>query len=264
MNTPLAMTARPDRDVAYLIVNADDFGLSGGINAGIVQAHEQGIVSSATLMVHGAAAAEAAAYARAHPSLGLGLHVDLWESALRHGEWVRIYQRCEETIEAVHAEVQQQLRRFQDLVGRNPDHLDSHQHVHRSPPADEVLATIAASLRLPVRDAGGFDYLGGFYGQDGHGDAYPEGTTPERLIELIAGLARGRVTELSCHPADIAEDDPLGGTMYRAGRNVERRTLMHPDVRRRVAQGDVKLGRFADFAHIAAAVAAGSTERGSA
>ena len=55
----------------YLIVNADDFGLTPGINAGIVTAHEQGIVSSTTLMVHGAAAEEAAAWARARPALGV-------------------------------------------------------------------------------------------------------------------------------------------------------------------------------------------------
>ena len=257
--THAAQTVQPDPDVVYVVVNADDFGLSHGVNAGIVQAHEHGIVSSATLMVHGEAASAAAAYARTRPQLGLGLHVDLWESVLRQGEWVRIYQRCDETPEAVHAEVQQQLQRFRDLVGREPDHLDTHQHVHRGAPVDAVLASIASALRLPVRAAGGFGYLGGFYGQDDHGDPYAEGTTPERLIELINGLPRGRVTELSCHPADIADNDPLGGTMYRAGRNIERSTLMHASVRQRAAQADVRLGRFADFAAIAAATAAAST-----
>jgi predicted glycoside hydrolase/deacetylase ChbG (UPF0249 family) len=254
--TQPAISVPPDPAVACLVVNADDFGLSRGVNAGIVQAHEQGIVSSATLMVHGDAAAEAAAYARLHPSLGLGLHVDLWESVLRNGEWVRIYQRCDETPEALHAEVQAQLQRFRDLVGREPDHLDTHQHVHRRTPVDQVLADIAATLHLPLRGTGGFGYLGGFYGQDGHGDPYPEGTTPERLVELIDALPRGQVTELSCHPADIADDDPLGGTMYRTGRNIERCTLMHASVRQRVARGDVRLGRFADFVGIAAAAAA--------
>ncbi len=52
----------------YLIVNADDFGLSEGVNRGIIRAHEQGIVTSASLMVRGAAAAEAARYARAAPA----------------------------------------------------------------------------------------------------------------------------------------------------------------------------------------------------
>src|ERR1700722_19032593 len=62
----------PIRD-RYVIVNADDFGQSRGINQGIIQAHEQGIVTSASLMVRWAGAAEAAAYGRAHPNFSLGL-----------------------------------------------------------------------------------------------------------------------------------------------------------------------------------------------
>ena len=79
----------PDR---YLIVNADDFGLSPGVNAGVIAAHEGGIVTSASLMVRWPAALEAAAYAREHPRLSLGLHVDLGEWAYRDGEWTPLYQ----------------------------------------------------------------------------------------------------------------------------------------------------------------------------
>src|SRR5262249_22921163 len=61
----------------YLIVNADDFGRSAGVNRGIIQAHEQGIVTSASLMVHWPAAREAAEYGRGRPGLSLGLHFDL-------------------------------------------------------------------------------------------------------------------------------------------------------------------------------------------
>lgn len=244
-----------DPTVAYLIVNADDFGLTSGINAGIVQAHEQGIVSSATLMVYGDAVDEAAAYARAHPKLGLGLHVDLWEAALCNGEWVRLYERCPETELAVHAEVRKQLQRFCELVGRDPTHLDSHQHVHRRWPTDQVLPALAAERGLPMRGTGGFVYDGGFYGQDAHGDPYPQGTTREALIAKIDALPRGVVTELSCHPGVVAADDPLGGTMYRTGRNVERHSLCDPCVRQRIARGDIRLGSFADFRTVPALLA---------
>src|SRR5215831_3654590 len=80
------------RGVRQLIVNADDFGQSPGVNRGIIQAHERGIVTSASLMVRWRAAAEAAAYARAHPRLGLGLHVDLGEWEYRDGDWTMLYQ----------------------------------------------------------------------------------------------------------------------------------------------------------------------------
>ena len=54
----------------FVIVNADDFGFSSGINRGIVEAHERGVVTSTSLMVDQPAAGEGAAYAREHPGLG--------------------------------------------------------------------------------------------------------------------------------------------------------------------------------------------------
>jgi hopanoid biosynthesis associated protein HpnK len=65
------MTAR------RLIVAADDFGLSPGVNAGILRAHREGILTETSLMVRGAAVAAAVAMARATPTLGVGLHLTL-------------------------------------------------------------------------------------------------------------------------------------------------------------------------------------------
>src|SRR3989442_13993982 len=76
----------------YLIVNADDFGLSPGVNRGIIEAHEHGIVTSASLMVRWPAAAEAAAYSRDRPNFSVGLHVDLAEWAYRDEYWVPLYE----------------------------------------------------------------------------------------------------------------------------------------------------------------------------
>ena len=75
-----------------LIVNADDFGRSHGINRGVFAAHERGIVTSASLMVRWPAAAAAAASARTRPALALGLHVDLGEWACRGEEWAAVYE----------------------------------------------------------------------------------------------------------------------------------------------------------------------------
>src|ERR1043165_4561730 len=60
-----------------LIVNADDFGRSHSINQAVVRAHREGILTTASLMVNGDAAAEAVELARQNPRLGLGLHVSL-------------------------------------------------------------------------------------------------------------------------------------------------------------------------------------------
>src|SRR6476646_3057882 len=102
----------------YLIVNADDFGQSPGVNRGIVEAHEKGIVTSASLMVRWPAAAEAAAYARARAGLGLGLHVELGEWAYRGGTWTLLYQVVPaDDGAAVSAEVARQLESFYRLIG---------------------------------------------------------------------------------------------------------------------------------------------------
>src|SRR4051812_9848181 len=113
----------------YLIVNADDFGLSAGINRGIIEAHERGIVTSTSLMVRGAAAGEAAQYALAHPELSVGLHVDLCEWAHRGGEWLRLYEVVPfDDAAAVAREVARQLDAFRAHIGHSPTHVDSHQH----------------------------------------------------------------------------------------------------------------------------------------
>jgi predicted glycoside hydrolase/deacetylase ChbG (UPF0249 family) len=62
---------------ARLIVNADDFGLTRGINRAIAELHEAGALASATLMANGTAFEDAVAIGRAHPGLGVGCHIVL-------------------------------------------------------------------------------------------------------------------------------------------------------------------------------------------
>ena len=57
-----------------LIINGDDFGLSPGINDGIVEAHTRGVLTSTSLMVTAPAAPQAAELAKSHPQLSVGLH----------------------------------------------------------------------------------------------------------------------------------------------------------------------------------------------
>src|ERR1051326_8120971 len=116
----------------HLIVNADDFGLSPGVNRGIIECADRGILTSASLMVRWPAAIEAAAYASQNLNISIGLHIDLGEWVLRNGEWEPLYHVVDtEDKQAVEAEITHQLAQFRRLVGRDPSHLDSHQHVHQ-------------------------------------------------------------------------------------------------------------------------------------
>src|SRR5262245_40558306 len=110
-------------DRKYLIVNADDFGQSTGINRRIIESFEKGIVTSASLMVRWPAAISAALYSREHRDLSIGLHIDLGEWACRDGSWVPIYKVVPlEDSASVAEEVSRQLEIFCILMGRDPTH----------------------------------------------------------------------------------------------------------------------------------------------
>ena len=227
-----------------LIVNADDFGISPGVNRGIVEAHEHGIVTSASLMTRWPAARDAAAYARSHPRLGVGLHVDLGEWMLRADEWEPLYSVVDmDDARAVKKEIRRQLDMFTTLLGRPPDHLDSHQHVHRDEPVRSILKKLAAELRVPLRHfTPHVSYCGDFYGQDENGKSVPQQVSAEALLTIIQNLNES-VTELCCHPA--AESDIE--TMYLRERQKELAALCDPRVRQALETANVTLCSFAQL-----------------
>jgi chitin disaccharide deacetylase len=226
-----------------LIVNADDFGLSPGINEGIVDAHQTGILTSTSLMVRWTAAAEAAAFARALPRLSVGLHVDLAEWIYANGDWQLTYQVVPlDDVAAVSREILRQLELFRNLMHHDPTHLDSHQHVHRSEPVRSILVDLARELGVVLRSISPqVEYCGDFYGQSNKGDPYPEGISLEGLVRILENLAPG-FSELGCHPAKAA--DTAG--MYHRERMVECEILCHPLVRAAVEENCIRLCSFYD------------------
>jgi predicted glycoside hydrolase/deacetylase ChbG (UPF0249 family) len=225
-----------------LIVNADDFGQSPGTNRGIIEAHEHGIVTSASLMVRWPAAEEAAAYAQAHPALGVGLHLDLGEWAYRRGQWVQLYKVIDENnIARIAGEVEAQLGAFRSLMGRDPTHIDSHQHCHREEPVRSIVLATARALALPVRSFSvDIRYCGDFYGQTEEGLPYHEGISVENLLAILKKLARG-CTELGCHPGRGRDVD----AMYQTEREQEIETLCDPRVFQTVSDMEITLTNFA-------------------
>lgn len=227
-----------------LIVNADDLGQSPGVNAGVAAAHESGIVTSASLMVLWPAAAAAAAYARSRPALSVGLHLDLGEWAFTGGGWNSVYEVVSlEDDAAVAWELERQLTAFRRIMGRDPTHLDSHQHVHRREPVRSACLRAADRLGVPLRHfAPDVSYRGEFYGQTRDGSANPRAISPDGLIEVLRSLPPG-ATELACHPglgADLA-------SMYLPERATEVRTLCDSRVRDTLSLADIALASFATF-----------------
>ncbi|MEI7730897.1 MAG: hopanoid biosynthesis-associated protein HpnK [Verrucomicrobiota bacterium] len=142
--------ARPD-SARRLIVNADDLGRSASINTAIIQAHHEGILTSASLMVNEPEAGRAVQLAKANPSLGVGLHLvlimgraALSQSALSglvdaQGYFgtdpVKLgfnyfFQR--RLREPLRREIEAQFQKFA-ATGLKMDHVNGHMHLHMQP-----------------------------------------------------------------------------------------------------------------------------------
>lgn len=141
--------------MGFIIVNADDFGLRPSINAAVIDLASRGLISSATIMVKGDAAAldEALRFARAHGGpAGFGLHLD-FDDYFHLGEAGRygahdgdIDPGYGDTVARRRAELRADLRRqIQTMrsAGVEPTHLDGHHHVH-------LFLPILAEVVLPV------------------------------------------------------------------------------------------------------------------
>lgn len=155
-----------------LIVNADDFGRSAGINRGILEAHARGIVTSTTVMINyeDAPAGLEQALEEA-PDLRLGLHLTLTSGRPvsppetvpslvdADGHFFPVEKLSEAascwTADDLRRELQAQVDRFVALVGRPPTHLDSHHHAtYLHPEALRVMLALAAAYEFPIRNPG--------------------------------------------------------------------------------------------------------------
>lgn len=161
--------------VRRLIVNADDFGLTEGVNRAIVEAHEKGIVTSSTLMANSAAFAQAAELARdlaaSRARFSVGCHVTLMDgepllpparvpSLLQHnGEGRRFRDDVSSFVRAalagkikgdeVQAEATAQFERLLS-AGVRPSHFDTHKHAHMFPAALRPLLRAAQACKVPA------------------------------------------------------------------------------------------------------------------
>jgi len=203
--------------VKRVIFNADDFGYSRGINRGIIEAHERGVVTSATLVVNGAATEHAVGLAQAHPKLAVGLHVNFTNEAERLIDL--------ESRDACRAELRRQYERFLYLMDGKPTHLDSHQHVHRHPMRRGLFQELAAEEGIPLRDQPPVIFKGGFYAQWEYGVSTPDKVGLDALVRILSREIGDGIYEMSCHPGYY---DPSLEAVYHADREHELRTLTDP------------------------------------
>lgn len=150
----------------HLILNADDFGMTLGVNQGIIRAHRDGILTSATLMANGLAYDDAVVQAKTVPELGVGCHLVLiGGKAVAPLKQVKSLADADGNLPqslpsfvarlsaglirtgAIEHEFRAQIEKIRSS-GIVVTHLDTHKHTHAHPKVMEALARVAKQLGI--------------------------------------------------------------------------------------------------------------------
>ncbi len=262
-----------------LTVNADDFGFTRDVNAGIIEAHTRGILTSTTLMANGAAYEDAVRLAVAHPTLDVGVHLTLVGgcSVVQPGRMLPattadLVAAVMTGKIAVEEELDAQIGKIL-ASGLRPTHLDTHKHTHLLPPVLHAVARLAKKYgilwvrrpfdlpwdgkeapwtRRTVSGAAGmlrrrFLRVMREYGcrtTDYFAGFQLTGLYgPGELARLIRGLPDGW-TEFMCHPGYCTEELRNARTRLKESRARELEALVSPEVRSAVEEAGVMLRGF--------------------
>jgi chitin disaccharide deacetylase len=252
-----------------IIINADDFGFTRDVNAGIVHAHREGVLTSTTLMANGDAFDDAVRLAYETPGLDIGCHL-----VLVQGTSLLTGQPLPETplqllrILAVggldvYGELRTQIEKIRD-AGISITHLDSHKHTHIVPSVFRAVVRLAREFDIPyVRLP--LDHTTRFAGAacqfaDRYYRRFAEGSkvqmtdhflgfrltgflTEATFAAALRKLPRG-TTEFMCHPAFLGEDLKSARTRLKESRVRELEALTSPRIRELMAAEAIHLATF--------------------
>ena len=240
-----------------LIVNADDYGMSKGVNLGIIEAHKNGIVTSTTLMVTMPEVEHGLLLAKDYPELGIGLHLnctlgkpltDCKSLIKENGDFYKPRENPNQDLfdeEEIYQEFLAQYDLFLKAVGRKPTHVDSHLYAHQVyPKAKAAAIRLANEKGVAIREFQVDAYKKAvFYGDF----KYKDGETMEQLLEKLVGedtpILNFDVVELMCHPAYI--DNALFNlSTYTVGRIKELDILTSKNVKSFIEKNNIELINF--------------------
>ncbi|PZM66110.1 hypothetical protein DOE73_08465 [Paenibacillus dendritiformis] len=223
----------------YVIINADDFGLSCSINRGIMEAHRLGTVSSASLMVNTPGFLEAVSLAKATPSLGVGLHFNLtYGTPATNPLLVPSLVRAGGSFHGNHAEW-----RAHDIAceldnqygrmlkhGLRPTHVDSHHHIHLdNPVVYSLVKKLVQHEHLPVRlPSSRPDPELPLTTDELFMYTFDSQTGVPHLLSLLRNIPEG-ITELLCHPGYV-DDDVRRLSTWTTAREEEMAVFIDPQV----------------------------------
>ena len=206
-----------------LIINADDFGLSPGVNHGIVDAFKQGVVRSTTMMVGMPGEDHGVELAKANPQLSIGIHLrltagkpmcdnleTLTDASGRFLDQLSFYDSDSLCPKEIEREFRAQIEHFLKL-GLTPTHFDSHHHCYGHPIALPVISKLAKEYGIPYRTVDAsqvteittetahytYRFTDRFYGK----------VSLQMLLDIVdkelAEQGHNAILEVMCHPAYI-------------------------------------------------------------
>lgn len=251
------------------MINADDFGFTRDVNAGIVQAHRHGVLTSTTLMANGDAFEDAVRWARETPSLDIGCHLVLIQgcSLLTGAPYP------EKLPELYRALITRKLDPYEELrpqiekivaAGIRPTHLDSHKHTHILPVVFRAVVRLAHEfdipyVRLPLDATVRFASWPCALGKRVYraiarkyrvqmtdhflGFRLTGSLSEESFAAALEHLPEGS-TEFMCHPGFLGPELQNAATRLKESRVLELRALTSPYIREVMAAQSIRLRPF--------------------
>lgn len=262
----------------YLAVNADDFGFTRDVNAGIAEGHLHGILTSTTLMANGVEFDDAIRLAREYPSLDIGVHFVLVGGHSLLDPSRALPRTVSELIEAialrrirVYDELRSQMVKVVE-AGIRPTHVDTHKHTHLLPPVLDAVARLAEEFGvrwvrrpfdLPLTGAPddvpwktlavsrAFGFVRGHFHRvlarrhcsttDWFAGFQITGRIgPHSVVHLLDHLPAG-TTEFMVHPGFCTAELQAARTRLKESREIELRALLDPAVLDAIRRNEIQL-----------------------
>lgn len=251
-----------------VIFNSDDFGYSYGVNYGIVDAYQRGILTSTTLMANMPGFEHAVRLKKELPDLGVGVHLTLTcgkpllnnvHTLTENGNFkpLSFYQQpfqidLQQLYQEWNAQIQKVYR-----AGIVPTHLDSHHHTHTFGDNQEVVIALAKKYDLPVR--GNFErkaevrhtkYFEPYFDDVGEMDADKRqiNISLENYLEhLLEKIRQTETTEIMCHTAYI-DQELMKGSSFVLPRINQVEFLIHSEFAKKIkTDGEIELISYKDL-----------------
>lgn len=240
-----------------LIVNGDDFGLSKSINEGIVYAYNNGILRSTTLMINMSFVNHAITLAKKNNGLGVGIHLvatagkPLLENnktlSDENGYFIKntlvLQEKVKFDVNELYEEWDLQIKKFIELMGKKPTHIDSHHFIHMNKEYRDIALKLAEKYKLPMR----WDFyskedmfaktISGFFGSD---------IGCENFKRSSESAMNYEIADIMTHPGFI-DDNLRASSSYVEHRHIELEVLVSDEIKHWIKKNNIELVNYECF-----------------